>query len=346
MYWAGNVFSWVSSGFSQWYSPKNQDQNDEKSSLEKMDNEYSNSLKQEIKNQNQSSSPNNKIMKMAIDITEACSVNNAQLPNDKDKITFKVNDKTTKNQKRSQTKGKSKTVNAKKKSSNKKSRPLSAKKAKRIPQIQHPPVKSKRNKKIVRVKGKKAVPKIKAKVVGVRSKRALASKRLKVINTSKSQSAKISGKKRKRSAIDNGEAEKPKMTSPKRRRLTSPTKTKITSPTKYVKKSTPKRSTRKAPRKSFGGMRPKAARKFNKTKTETEERNVEKIYGERVENGQTEYLMKFKGCLIAESEWRKADDSVLCQACIAQYKRDLRKPSKKKYMQRIVRDINKKRAGI
>lgn len=344
LHWVGNLFTWVQSGFITWPA-LNETEDEEKS-------------KYSFKQESNIKETNDKLKKMAIEVTESASKNtnndNNQPNENQNKMMLKVN-KAPKRNTRTPAKSKRKNI--------RKSAKKSAKKTPRIPQLAKPPT---RKRKIVRAKRRKASASAKKprktprKKINKTPRKQLASKQLKVINGSKSQSAKtkIAGKKRKRSAMEIDDVEKPKLSSPKRRKLTSPVKSTRKSvaatPARSTKTTPKRRSTRKSAKKSASrtvrrsvrtsrkSTPAKATRKSPRNIKKVEGKFVEKIYGERIENGKTEYLMKFKGFTIAESEWRRANDSLLCQACIAQYRRDLRNKSRVRYMRRIVRDINKK----
>ena len=76
----------------------------------------------------------------------------------------------------------------------------------------------------------------------------------------------------------------------------------------------------------------------------SQEKVVEKCYGERVLPGtsQIEYLVKYRGVRKSQSSWQKSDDSLVFQAVLAQYRRDMKNPSRKSYMKRVVRQIEAK----
>jgi len=78
-------------------------------------------------------------------------------------------------------------------------------------------------------------------------------------------------------------------------------------------------------------------RKISKNKNEN--KCITKIYGERTRNGNIEYLMKFKGCTTNQSIWQKSDNSESVKAAIEQFQSDQKNDKKKKYMQRVVKQI-------
>lgn len=75
------------------------------------------------------------------------------------------------------------------------------------------------------------------------------------------------------------------------------------------------------------------------------EKVIEKIYGERIVPGttsQTEYLVKYHGVRKSDASWQKSDDSLMFNAVLAQFRVDMKNPSRKKYMKTVCRQIASK----
>eukprot|EP01083_Nonionella_stella_P190261 704680_1 len=211
---------------------------------------------------------------------------------------------------------KSSPVKSKKKTkSKKKSR---GKKKKHIAQIQRRPKKSKRRQKVVKRKN---------------------------------------SKKKSRSAKTNSRSAKRNLKKVKKKKLASKT-VKMVKGSKSIRK-TPKKNLKKRRLTEIGIENDKnndKIEKKNKIKSPPKKRRrmtlpinindaeklVERIYGERIHNGNIEYLMKWKGYKKEESTWEQDNGSETCKESIKQFKIDLENEEKKKYMKRVVREINSK----
>ena len=76
------------------------------------------------------------------------------------------------------------------------------------------------------------------------------------------------------------------------------------------------------------------------TVSDTNEKCVERIYGQRIENGKTEYLMKWKGMKVNQSTWTKSDNSAVCNVAIEQFKQNQQNSQRRTYMQRVVKGMS------
>lgn len=186
------------------------------------------------------------------------------------------------------------------------------KKSGHIAQLQKPPTKSKRKRKIVKAKrmNDRKITKIKQK----KENKLLAAKKKKMNKKSPRKSP------RKSTKTDSTKIAKKVIYNPRKRRFSA------IDDAENVQKEIP-------------------SIKRRKIIVKEDNENiciVEKIYGERTIDEQTEYLMKLKGSTMKESVWRKSDNSESVNAAIEQFQKDQQNTQRKKYMLRVVKQVNAK----